>query len=40
MYEQKLSEAEQDSRVKQDKINELAKQLQGASKEEEIAKQY
>ena len=40
MFEQKLSEAERENRVKEDKINELTKQLFGSSKEDELVKQY
>ena len=40
MFEQKLSEAERENRVKEDKINELTKQLLGSSKEDELVKQY
>ena len=40
MFEQKLSEAERENRVKEDKINELTKQLLGSSKEDELLKQY
>lgn len=40
MYDQKISEAEREARVKQEKINELTKMLKEAVKEDDVAKQY